>query len=43
MLAVKAAAIAALYFAFFAGSHRPHVTPQTMTALISGPVPPATR
>jgi hypothetical protein len=41
VLALKAAAIAALYFAFFAGAHRPHVTPQSVAALISAPRPAA--
>jgi hypothetical protein len=40
-LMLKVAAIAALYFAFFAGPHRPHVTPQTMAALITGSAPAA--
>jgi len=41
-LTLKVAAIAALYFAFFSASHRPHVTPKTMAALVSG-APPAAR
>jgi len=40
-MTLKVAAISALYFAFFASPHRPHVTPETMAALISGSVPAA--
>ncbi|MFY9658697.1 MAG: cytochrome oxidase putative small subunit CydP [Methylocystis sp.] len=41
-LTLKVAAIAVLYYAFFSGPHRPHVTPQSVAALISAPMP-ATR
>jgi len=40
-LTLKAAALAALYFAFFAGSHRQPVTPESMAKLISGRAPAA--
>jgi hypothetical protein len=38
-LTIKVAAIVAIYFAFFAGPHRPHVTPESMAAYIYGPTP----
>jgi hypothetical protein len=40
-LTLKGAALAALYFAFFADWRRQPVTPETMAALISGPAPAA--
>jgi hypothetical protein len=40
-LTLKVAALAALYFAFFSASHRPHVTPETMAALVSSAAPAA--
>ena len=40
-LTLKAAGLAALYFGFFAGADRLHVTPETMASLISGPAPAA--
>jgi len=42
VLAVKAAALALLYFAFFAPPHRPEVTPAAMDRLLFGIVPAIT-